>query len=337
MPEKDYWTVGKPNEEFHKIDEFDVRAAYRIALGRPPDVGLDFDTTIKKADDLAGLQRLFYSTPEFYRVHMRTIAYYTIGAGYRIVPGKIDVDVPTKTLEQLFRHIQDVWSMLGDVEPHFSVFSHPQFKPEQFAQHEKTFYDSGATELSAAIERLQTLGIVPNAEGEAVEFGCGVGRVTRHLADRFSKVTGFDVSAGHLALARDYIDREGKDNVKLSRIETAQGFQVPKHDFFYSKIVFQHNPPPVAKYFLDKALKNLRVGGIATFQVITGMANYKFDCGEYLSQIPSLNNQELHALPQHHVFELFRRHGITPLEVVRDGSAPGFHVVSTLFTGRRDS
>lgn len=266
---------------------------------------------------------------------MRHLAETTIDAGYRISSDRIDCDVPPETLEKLFRHVQAVWSKLGEIEPHFSVLSHPQYMPAAFARHQDAFYASGADEFGAALRRLETLGLIPRRDGRAVEFGCGAGRVTRQLANAFAQVVGYDVSPNLLRLAEERFENQGVRNVDLRRIESVETLAVPPHDFFYSKIVFQHNPPPIAKYFLDLMLGKLNVGGIAFFQLVTAMSDYRFDCDEYLSKMPNIGGKEIHALPQRQAFDIFERCGIVPREVVRDISAPGSNVISTLFVGQR--
>lgn len=72
-----------------------------------------------------------------------------------------------------------------------------------------------------------------------LDYGCGVGRLTKHMAKRFAKVIGADISPTMLAQARKRL--EGLNNVKL--LET-DGVNIPlpenSIDFVFAYHVFQH-------------------------------------------------------------------------------------------------
>src|SRR5436853_398788 len=57
------------------------------------------------------------------------------------------------------------------------------------------------------------------ANGTCFELGCGVGRVTRFLAERFRKVVAADISPGNLEVCKQYLRNEGVNNVELLQIK----------------------------------------------------------------------------------------------------------------------
>jgi SAM-dependent methyltransferase len=63
------------------------------------------------------------------------------------------------------------------------------------------YFSAGAREAAEFMRRAAVLGY-PRQFGDALDFGCGLGRVTRALADHFNQVLGVDLSAETVARAR---------------------------------------------------------------------------------------------------------------------------------------
>jgi len=101
-----------------------------------------------------------------------------------------------------------------------------------------------------------------------VEIGCGVGRITRCLAERGGHVRAMDVSEAMLEQARslnpelENVEWILGDGRSLSPIETASA------DVCHSFVVFQHIPDPeITLAYVREMGRVLRAGGIAFFQV----------------------------------------------------------------------
>jgi SAM-dependent methyltransferase len=231
----------------------------------------------------------------------------------------------------LFDHIAAVWSNLGETEPHFSVLSTSQFKPENIDATISAFERSGEVEAALLLSELSGLGLRANGFRRIVELGCGVGRVTRYLAQRAANVVGFDVSKPHLQLARTYLDREGIGNVTLEHVKNPDEPKLPLCDLFYSRIVFQHNPPPVMLMLIEKALAAIEPGGVAVFQCPTFIHGYEFRVADYLTKMKAIDNQELHALPQREIFSAIVKAGCDVVNCYRDNSLSNPRTVSNRF------
>jgi trans-aconitate methyltransferase len=83
-------------------------------------------------------------------------------------------------------------------------------------------------------------------KGVALDYGCGVGRLTRPLSERFQQVIGVDISSAMLEEAR----RNLADRPNVS-YELASSQSNRPVDFVLSKIVFQHIPPRAALRTLE--------------------------------------------------------------------------------------
>ncbi len=101
-----------------------------------------------------------------------------------------------------------------------------------------------------------------------LEIGCGIGRMTRHLAEAFGEVHATDVSAEMIARARERM----RDYPNVFLYETSGvDFAALPDDYFdliFSVYVFQHVPDAeVVHSNLRDACRTLKPGGLFKFQV----------------------------------------------------------------------
>ncbi|MDX6641007.1 MAG: hypothetical protein QOF12_2018 [Solirubrobacteraceae bacterium] len=101
-----------------------------------------------------------------------------------------------------------------------------------------------------------------------VEIGCGVGRLTRALAQRAGRVVALDISAEMLARARAH--NATLDNVEWLRGDgcTLSGVAAGAADGVFSHVVFQHIPDPqITLGYVAEMGRVLKPGGWAAFQI----------------------------------------------------------------------
>jgi SAM-dependent methyltransferase len=243
-------------------------------------------------------------------------------------PGRLPLDLPKievetdASAEQLagsVARIKAAWTHLGVAKPHFSVLTDPRFLPENLDGSIELFFSTGEDEAAGIQRILERHGLVSLSAKTCVEYGCGVGRVTTGLARRFSKVHAYDISSEHLAYAQRRARETGVDNVVFHLCSENILEDIDQCDFFYSRIVFQHNPPVIITQLIKKALRGLNPNGIAIFQVPTYMAGYRFNTDKWLGARHALDMQ-MHCLPQARIFQIVAEEGCALLEVREDDS-----------------
>jgi 2-polyprenyl-3-methyl-5-hydroxy-6-metoxy-1,4-benzoquinol methylase len=250
-------------------------------------------------------------------------------------PRRVEVRVNSETLNQLFDVVARQWTVCGEKRPHHSVLSSDEYLPQNLTSETlQRLYQSGVQELQLLVDLCAKNEISLTSDAHCLELGCGVGRVTIHLARAFRTVTGIDISPGNLHQCQSVLNHLGIQNATLQQLCAFGELEtVPNFDVFFSRIVFQHNPPPVQKYLLDTVLRKLNPGGVALFQMVTGGPGYAYSAASHLSH-HKVDDYEMHALPMRYIFESFHENHCRPIEVLRE-MAGGFNVASHTFLAQK--
>lgn len=218
-------------------------------------------------------------------------------------PNVVEVDATQEQLELCSQKIGETWSGLGSEKAHFSVITDPQYLPENLENSLDSFWQSGINEANRALLILKNTGKFDGMSlNTCVEYGCGVGRVTMGLAKHFKQVHAYDISEQHLEHATHRAKETNTVNIDFHPCLDFLHTPLESCDLFYSKIVFQHNPPPLSLYLIKKALESLNPSGIAIFQVPVYRIHYTFKFQQWL-KTRNEADMEMHCLPQHHIFQ----------------------------------
>ncbi|MBO9574938.1 MAG: class I SAM-dependent methyltransferase [Sphingobium sp.] len=161
------------------------------------------------------------------------------------------------------------WRRWGETDAYFGVFADPGFRSDVIEQNRDAFFGSGrqhVEERLAAAERH----FGPVARRRALEFGCGVGRLTLPLASAFGEIAALDIAPAMLAEAERNAQRSGFDNIRFAlsddRLSEAHG----QFDLVMSCIVLQHIPVRRGLHILQELLGRVAPGGVAAIQLCIG-------------------------------------------------------------------
>ena len=131
------------------------------------------------------------------------------------------------------------------------------------------FLAAGEDEIAIMWAELVVRRLLPDRPRLALDFGCGLGRLTLALARRCERAVGVDVSPTMVAEAeRRHATRT---DVRLAFVVNARpdlALQPSRSvDVVYSNIVLQHLPPPLQRGYLAELVRVLAPGGVAAIQV----------------------------------------------------------------------
>jgi len=300
---------------------------YRLLLGREPENETVIDAATRFPSPEAFV-RTIVGSPEF-----RGKGFIGVRQMDPLAPPlQVEWRVDGAAMEELLGLVAQSWQLLGEERPHWSVLAGPEYLPENVtSQRQREFYESGGFDLHVLLATLARVGRDPGEFPTVFEFGCGLGRVTNHLCRSFKHVVACDISASHLRLARSAVGERGLDNVTFRQAEIADFGMAEPFDLWFSRLVLQHNPPPLIGAIIGRALSLLRPRGLAVFQVPVYLAGYRFSLAEYRIVRASYGPFEMHALPQPAILSIADIAGCRLLEVREDDSA-GEPWTSQVFT-----
>ena len=188
--------------------------------------------------------------------------------------------------------VQSDWEDLGTLDPMWAVLSEPQKRYGQW--NEKDFYATGNTFVQAVLTEAEAC-TTSLERGSALDFGCGLGRLTFALSEKFSNVTGVDVSTTMLEKADAYRQTNGIKNCKFvhNNEPSLSSFENNSFDFICTYIVLQHIPDKKQiEIYINEFVRILKPGGLLFFQIPTFL--------------PMQNRLQL----RRRVYDLFRKLGV---------------------------
>jgi len=280
---------------------------YRLILDRDP----ESEAVIaqhQKAGTRKRLRDVLLDSSEF-----RDNRFSAIPAADELPPMRIELSREPQVLDRLREHLRKSWEQLGTDEPHYSVITDAGFLPERFRDNAEAFWASGGNEVRLIESSFARAGLDLSRLKSVLELGCGVGRATLHLSRRFGSVIATDVSAPHLKIARARADETGRDNIAFVNLLENDIDALEQVDLAFSRIVLQHNAPPLMLDMLARMLGRVKQGGAALFQLPVYMRGYEFRLEEFLSVAEP--GMEMHCLPQAAVLRLLDEMGFTLLEL----------------------
>jgi SAM-dependent methyltransferase len=158
------------------------------------------------------------------------------------------------------------WEDWGRIDPFWAVLTAAD------AQHGRwdveAFFATGEASVRDLLAQAAHYGR-PFEHGLALDFGCGLGRLTRALAPHFARVVGLDVASTMIARARELDPGSGAEFAVHVDDDLRDWDGV---DFLVSLLVLQHLPSRDAvERYLREFVRVLAPGGVAVVQLPTAV------------------------------------------------------------------
>lgn len=310
-----------PPDNGRSLPERDVIVAlYRGILGRVPSGDeIEHHRRALAADDLSAVVAAFVNSSEFaLRKTDREPGFAPLGYEKG---NTVETALDPAAIDRIWAHTSQVWRGLGETDALWSVITHDSLRADRNLTPAQVdaFYQGGRGDVRYIRAFVERAGRKLSDFPVAVEYGCGVGRVTHWLAREFGHVHAYDISTSHLEAARRYIEAKHIPNVTFHLVEQRSDLaSLTGFDFFVSLIVLQHNPPPVIMDILERAFGGLNRNGLAVFQVPVYHRDYGFDEDSYWAKVAQRREMEMHFVPQRAILTLADRCGMVALEVRND-------------------
>lgn len=160
------------------------------------------------------------------------------------------------------------WNALGERDALGAVLTRPT---PLLGWDEQEFFQTGRADVDRLLadiaRRAPWL-----AMRRALDFGCGVGRITLALSDHFAEVHGVDVAGsmiGRAQQAQQESGVSGRCQFGANRHPHLRRFKTGTFDLVYSRLVLQHIPPELVSRYIPELVRVLAPDGLLVFQLPT--------------------------------------------------------------------
>ncbi len=160
---------------------------------------------------------------------------------------------------------QRAWDEFSDLDAYWAVLADPAKKYGKWDSDE--FYRTGQEEIDRMMAQAKNLGH-PKGRQTALDFGCGLGRLTRALSHHFQQCYGVDISEVMLTKAKELNQSFLNCNFVWNPKGDLQVFGNNHFDLIYSNIVLQHIPSKrVIEAYIREFVRILKPNGLMVFQL----------------------------------------------------------------------
>jgi ubiquinone/menaquinone biosynthesis C-methylase UbiE len=162
------------------------------------------------------------------------------------------------------KELEKNWNQFGKEDPLWAILVQQDKKGNKWTPDE--FFEIGRKEIASVMEYVQKLGLLQQ-RGRALDFGCGVGRLTQALASYFDEVVGIDIAPSMVMLAKQYNRFGARCAYRVNDQDNLRLFPDLEFHFIYTNMVLQHMKPEYAKSYIKEFLRVLKPEGVLIFQL----------------------------------------------------------------------
>jgi SAM-dependent methyltransferase len=255
--------------------------------------------------------------------------------------------------------LQKHWNSFGERDPLGSILADPEKIGGRWDR--EAFFETGRAHVEQTLAHMRRIGLA-SRYSRALDFGCGVGRVTQALAHHFAEVHGVDIAASMVRLAAGYNSYGARCVYHVNERLDLRIFPDGMFDLVHSHITLQHMEPRYVERYLPEFLRVLRPSGVLVFQLPSRPRLLGKPVGivarDFLKALgprpllewyrrrawcrpgaAGLPRMEMHGVKLRRVSHLIRKHGGRVVDRLGDdGAAPGwvsFQYFVEKGTGRR--
>lgn len=207
------------------------------------------------------------------------------------------------------------WDSFAKTNPFWAILT---------GEHDEEFFQTGINEVDSVMGYIDSLCLGKKLSmGTALDFGCGVGRLTQPLSRYFQEAYGVDIAPNYIALAEKYNKYPNKCKYRLNKRDDLEIFENNTFNLIYSNIVLQHMKPEYSKKYIREFLRVLAPSGLLIFQlpseIITlwGKVCWKvlIPLRSSLTRRPSM---EMNCISKKEVSDFLEKNGATIIDVVQN-------------------
>ena len=160
--------------------------------------------------------------------------------------------------------LQRQWDAFGQDDPLWAILGDPARRHGRWTPAE--FFATGVEEIRGLMSRIDAM--VPGApRRRALDFGCGVGRLSQALCEHYETCDGVDIAPSMIDRARAFNRYGDRCHYHVNAADNLSLFENERFDLIYSNIVLQHLAPELFEGYIREFVRVLHPDGLAVFQL----------------------------------------------------------------------
>lgn len=162
------------------------------------------------------------------------------------------------------KKLQKNWDAFGQIDPMWAILTDPAKRGRKWQAEE--FFKTGGQEIDRLMSHLEALGL-PLYRRRALDFGCGLGRLSQALASHFDEVHGVDIAPSMIRGAEQYNAHGTRCVYHLNPAPSLELFSNDTFDLVYSSLVLQHIEPKYSANYIREFARVLAPSGAIVFRL----------------------------------------------------------------------
>lgn len=162
------------------------------------------------------------------------------------------------------RELQLHWNKFGLEDPMWAILTQENKKGGKWDV--GAFFETGKKEIKQLFNLLEKLNVTL-PPGKAIDFGCGIGRLTQAMAEYMDEVVGIDIAPSMIDQANILNNHVGKVTYHLNEQNALSNFPSESFSLIYSNITLQHMRPRYARVYIQEFVRLLKKDGVMVFQM----------------------------------------------------------------------
>lgn len=163
------------------------------------------------------------------------------------------------------RELQRNWEGLAQADPLWAICTDPRKRNRRWTRED--FFATGRKEIETIFAYTARIGLCIDTTSPALDFGCGVGRLTRAMSEYFSECCGVDISPTMISTAQELNRDRRHCHFQLNEDTRLKRLPDNYFGFIYTSLVLQHIAEPCSQQYIIEFIRVLKPGGVLIFQV----------------------------------------------------------------------
>ena len=162
------------------------------------------------------------------------------------------------------KQLEENWRKLGEEDPMWAILTHEENKGNKWDEQE--FFATGDKTIDGIVNKISKKYQI-NKFSSALDFGCGIGRLSRAMCKYSDEVYGVDIASSMIEKANEHNIYPDRCHYILNTKDDLSVFESNKFDLVITLITLQHMHPKFAFNYIKEFFRIMKKDGLLIFQL----------------------------------------------------------------------